>query len=146
HLGASNADHSALPHPAYCLEPAKDLLDALAGALARPIAGMPRGAGVQSRRHAPLDPGDVRPDPVLAKVLNERLAVITLVCTQRLGMDALPAQPRQQLLGDLWFARARVADQQIRAQPRAVLHEGVPAKAQFGRLPVAPPHELRLRI
>lgn len=146
YLGAGNADYPALPHPADGLEPAKDLLDALAGALAHPIAGMPRGTSVQSRRHPPIDPGDVRPDPVLAKVLNEPLAVITLVRNQRLGVDALPAQPSQQLLGDLRLARARVADQQIRAQSRAVLHECMPAKAQLGRLPIAPPHQLRLRI
>ena len=145
-LGSGLADEAGLSHSTHRLQPAEDLLDSLSFALADLVA---RGAGrapVEPRCLASFDAGNVRPDVVLAKMLDEVLHVVALVDTQGLGVDLPAPGTGQQLAGRLVFGQGGVGDEQIHAQATTVLHERMAAVAQFGRLAVAFSHELRCGI
>jgi hypothetical protein len=64
------------------LDPAEGFLDALADALARPIAGMPRGAPVDRRTAAAHILRDMRPHPHRAQLIDEVLHIIILVAAK----------------------------------------------------------------
>ena len=85
-------------------------------------------------------------DPVLPQMLNEVLYVMALVSTQGLRMNLPPPHTGEQLPRRLMLSQGGVGDEQIHAQTAPVLHEGMAAVAELGRLAVAFSHELRVRI
>src|SRR5690606_23304798 len=95
--GALEANEAALSQAADALQPAEDLLDALAGSLAHPVTRVPGRAAIEPRRDPPLDPRDVRADAALAQRRDERLRVIALVGTERLRPAAFPRLALEQL-------------------------------------------------
>ena len=96
-----------------------------------------------------LDPGEAaksRADALAAQELDERLAVITLVTPEAGGLAALAALSLQQFCRSRRLRLDRRAHTNIEAQPVAVLHEGMAAKAQLDLFPLTLTDRLRLRI
>lgn len=96
-----------------------------------------------------LDVGEAarsRADALAAQELDERLAVITLVIPEAGGLAALAALSLQQFCRSRRLRLDRRAHTNIEAQPVAVLHEGMAAKAQLDLFPLTLTDRLRLRI
>lgn len=145
-LGSGFSDEAGLSHSAHCLQPAEDFLYPLSLSLTHLVA---LGAGrpsIEPRCLAPVDPGDMWLDLVLPQMLDEVLYVVTLVDTQGLRVDLPAPGAGEQLAGGLMLGQGGVGDERIHAQAAPVLHEGMAAVAEFGRLAVAFSHELRFRI
>lgn len=83
---------------------------------------------------------------MFAEMRDEILGVVTLVGAQRLGMDTSAPGAREHRARGAVFGLGRFGHQNVDAQAIAVLHEHMPAVAQFGRLAVAFPHEPRVWI
>ena len=96
-----------------------------------------------------LDVGEAarsRADALAAQELDERVAVITLVIPEAGGLAALAALSLQQFCRSRRLRLDRRAHTNIEAQPVAVLHEGMAAKAQLDLFPLTLTDRLRLRI
>src|ERR1035441_7060233 len=96
-----------------------------------------------------LDAGEAaksRADALAAQELDERVAVITLVIPEAGGLAALAALSLQQFCRSRRLRLDRRAHANIEAQPVAVLHEGMAAKAQLDLFPLTLTDRLRLRI
>src|SRR6202034_3530010 len=144
HSGDAAEARAAQATPA--LHPAENLFDPLALSLADPVARMPSRASIQPRGVAPLDLGDVRANAAAAQKLHKRLAVIALVGTETLRLLVLAALALEQLGRRSGLARERRAHADVHAQPVAVLHERMSAKAELRFFALALARRLRLRI
>src|SRR5512132_1841498 len=140
HADPSEPAEFGLPQAADRLQPAKDLLDALALFLAERVAGMASGAAVDRRaalggRRLVSILCDVRGDAEFAQLHDEVVGVVALVGTERLvaGREGFSHGERRQPLG-----RARGAGQLgIDGEPMAVLHQDVADEAELAGLAVA---------
>ena len=74
---------------------------------------------------------------MFAQMRDEILHVVALVGAQRLGMDAPAAGASQHRARGTMLGLGRFGHQNVDAQAIAVLHEHMPAVAQFRRLAVA---------
>lgn len=87
-LGSGFSDEPGLSHSTHRLEPAEDFLSALSFSLADLVALGAGRSSVEPRRPASFDAGNVRPDGVLAQMLDEVLHVVALVAPP--GLPQLP--------------------------------------------------------
>ena len=146
HLGFGLSNETRFAQSADGFQPTEDFFNAFSLSLADSI---PFGAGratIKSRRFAISNSRDMRTNLMLAQVRDEILDVVTLVCRQRLGMNATATGAREQGSCSTVFGLRRFGDQNVDAQPVAVLHEHMPAVAELRRLAVALSHEARVRI
>ena len=124
------------------LDPAEDLLDALADALADGVAGVARGAPVDGG-FAPLAgladravDGEVRRDLARSQIADELRHVISLIRAE--GDAAGAPAPVEHHQGRLPLRRAGgLGECCIDHQPVAVLHQGMAHEAQAAALAIA---------
>src|SRR3974377_1637224 len=145
-LHSGNAAKARAAQATPALHPAEDLLDPLALSLAHPVAVMTRCASVQPGGVAALDLCDVWANATPAKKTHKRLAVITLVGTEAGRLQALFGLALEQLCRRGRLGLQRRAHANVYAQPVAVLHERMSAKAQLRLFPLALARGLRFRI
>lgn len=146
HLSPRLADETGLSQSADRFQPTEDLLDALSLSLAELVALGSGGSTIQAGRLPILDARDVRSHRVLAQVRDKFLHVIALVGAERLGVNVPSTCASEQLPRGTVLGLGRFGDEDVDAQPIAVLHEHMPAIAELGRLAVALAHESRLGI
>src|SRR5882672_5816069 len=145
-LRALEAHEATLSHAGDGLEPAEDLLDALAMTLTDPVTRMSCGSSIETRRASTLDAGNVRADLVLAQIANQSPAAVAFVGAEGERANALAALSAQQRHRRQGLRPSRIGQLEIHAQPLPVIHERVGAKAELGRLTPATAHELGLGV
>src|SRR6516165_1894519 len=133
-LHAGNATKARATQSAPALHPAEDFLDPLALSLADPVALMPSRTGIEPWGIAALDLRNVRADAPAAKEVHKRLAVIAPAATETRRLQTLAGLALEQLCRRSRLALEHRAHADVHAQPVAVLHERVSAKAQLGFL------------
>src|ERR1700740_38011 len=140
---------AAPPHLAHrpsVLAPAKSFLDALADALARPIAPVACGACIDRRAaRAGAVLGHVRGDTQRAALSHELTGVIGFVCRQRAARALSVTFHQADARLALGEAR-RFGELHIYGQALAVLHQHMSHVIELGQMPLALAKELRLRL
>src|SRR5882672_9325272 len=145
-LRAIEAHEATLSHAGNGLEPAEDLLDALAMTLTDPVTRMACRPSIETRRASALDAGNVRADLVLAQIANQSPAAVAFVGAEGERANALAALSAQQRHRRHGLRPSRIGQLEIHTQPLPVIHERVGAKAELGRLAPAAAHEFGLGV
>src|SRR5262245_18700054 len=134
---------TSLPHQSDCLEPAEDLLDALAAFLTDRVRGMTCHSRVDRAVTHLL--GDVRRRVSIAESFHKGSRVVRLIAADR---DSLRSWNLvQELKGDRAFGRPRgLTEPCAHGQAVAVLHDYVAHEAQLGFVTLSLAKQTSLRI
>src|SRR6266571_1885893 len=130
------SDEAALSESADRFHPAEDLLDSFALLLTERITVMPRGARIQARSAAALDPSAVGRDAASSEHRDEGLGVIALVGAERAHVPASFAPAIDKGHCRLGFSKRCVGDGQIDQKTVAVFHERMRPEGELRGLPV----------
>ena len=144
---APDAPQSGLAQTTYGLAPTKELFNVFANNLTGSIAARVEGASIRAGGVVSGVDSHMQRDALREQAIDEAARVITLVAADTFGPQPLASLPRQQCQGRFRLGYAhRRGETYIADQTVAIIHQGVPGKAQLGFLAQSFAQELRFRV